>query len=189
MSVAVGKKVPSFALPRSDGTPWKLADALSDRKDGKLVIYFYPKDMTPGCTLEGQDFRDLHAEGVAVPDDVAVALEACAHELVPGPLLGPSVAAAVLGELPDLPDGPIGIAWDGLLWDAPSATHVLVDVGSGIDAGSWRLLPRDAVEVTTTTGLDLTRRQGAEQNQYLTFAEPVTVKLDGKVYRIEPQQR
>ena len=31
------------------------------RKGGKLVLYFYPKDMTPGCTLEGQDFRDLHA--------------------------------------------------------------------------------------------------------------------------------
>jgi peroxiredoxin Q/BCP len=62
VSVAVGKKVPSFALPRSDGTPWKLADALSsDRKGGRLVIYFYPKDMTPGCTLEGQEFRDLHA--------------------------------------------------------------------------------------------------------------------------------
>ena len=30
-------------------------------KGGKLVLYFYPKDMTPGCTLEGQDFRDLHA--------------------------------------------------------------------------------------------------------------------------------
>ena len=33
----------------------------SDGKGGKLVLYFYPKDMTPGCTLEGQDFRDLHA--------------------------------------------------------------------------------------------------------------------------------
>ena len=31
------------------------------KDSGKLVLYFYPKDMTPGCTLEGQDFRDLHA--------------------------------------------------------------------------------------------------------------------------------
>lgn len=62
MSVAVGKKVPSFALPRSDGETWRMSDALSsDSTGGKLVIYFYPKDMTPGCTLEGQDFRDLHA--------------------------------------------------------------------------------------------------------------------------------
>lgn len=94
--------------------------------------------------------------GGGTPLDVAVALEACAHELVPGPLLGPVVAAALLGELPDLPDGPIGIVLDGVLWDAPSATHVLVDVADE----SWRLLPREAVEVTEAPGLDLTRRYG-----------------------------
>ncbi len=60
--VGVGKKIPAFALPRSDGSPWKLADVLSEKNgSGNLVLYFYPKDMTPGCTLEGQDFRDLHA--------------------------------------------------------------------------------------------------------------------------------
>ncbi len=60
--IAVGKKIPAFSLPRSDGTLWKSADALSaDSKGGKLVLYFYPKDMTEGCTLEGRDFRDLHA--------------------------------------------------------------------------------------------------------------------------------
>jgi peroxiredoxin Q/BCP len=60
--VAIGRKIPSFSLPRSDGTPWNSADALSaDGKAGKLVLYFYPKDMTEGCTLEGRDFRDLHA--------------------------------------------------------------------------------------------------------------------------------
>jgi peroxiredoxin Q/BCP len=32
--------------------------SLSDFKDKNLVVYFYPKDNTPGCTLEGQDFRD-----------------------------------------------------------------------------------------------------------------------------------
>jgi peroxiredoxin Q/BCP len=60
--IAVGKKIPAFTLPRSDGTAWKPADALSsDGKPARLVVYFYPKDMTPGCTLEGRDFRDLHA--------------------------------------------------------------------------------------------------------------------------------
>src|SRR6478736_4101171 len=53
--------------------------------------------------------------------DVAVALEACAHELVPGPLLGPAVAAAVLGSVPD--DAVVGLALGGVVWDAPSATH------------------------------------------------------------------
>ena len=56
MTVALGKKVPPFSLPRSDGTLWKSTDATFP-----LVLYFYPKDMTPGCTLEGQDFRDLHS--------------------------------------------------------------------------------------------------------------------------------
>jgi thioredoxin-dependent peroxiredoxin len=53
----IGKKIPAFSLPQSDGTVWKSADA----KGGKIVLFFYPKAMTPGCTLEGQDFRDLQA--------------------------------------------------------------------------------------------------------------------------------
>jgi len=58
MTVTVGKKVPAFgaAITGSD-VKWKLADAAGE----KLVIYFYPKDMTPGCTRESQDFRDRHA--------------------------------------------------------------------------------------------------------------------------------
>ena len=59
--VTVGKKIPAFSLPLSDGTSWKTADLLKQENPGNLVLYFYPKDMTPGCTLEGQDFRDLHA--------------------------------------------------------------------------------------------------------------------------------
>jgi peroxiredoxin Q/BCP len=58
----LGKKIPAFSLPRSDGSSWKSVDARSsDRKSAKLVLFFFPKAMTPGCTLEGQDFRDLHA--------------------------------------------------------------------------------------------------------------------------------
>jgi len=58
MTVTVGKKVPAFsaAITGSDAT-WKLADAAGE----KLVIYFYPKDMTTGCTKQSQDFRDHHA--------------------------------------------------------------------------------------------------------------------------------
>jgi peroxiredoxin Q/BCP len=60
--IAVGKKIPAFSLPMSDGSTWKTAEVFSsDGSGGNLVLYFYPKDMTPGCTLEGQDFRDLHA--------------------------------------------------------------------------------------------------------------------------------
>ena len=53
----VGAKVPALRLPQSDGSEWRLGDFAGK----KLVLYFYPKDMTPGCTLEVQDFRDRHA--------------------------------------------------------------------------------------------------------------------------------
>ena len=58
MTVTVGKKVPAFsaAITGSD-EKWKLADTAGE----KLVLYFYPKDMTTGCTKESQDFRDHHA--------------------------------------------------------------------------------------------------------------------------------
>ena len=55
--IAVGKKVPDFALPATGGKHVKLS-ALQGQD---VVLYFYPKDDTPGCTLEGKDFRDLHA--------------------------------------------------------------------------------------------------------------------------------
>ena len=54
--LAVGKAVPAFSLPSTSGEPWSSADAAGS----KLVVYFYPKDMTSGCTLESQQFRDLH---------------------------------------------------------------------------------------------------------------------------------
>jgi peroxiredoxin Q/BCP len=47
--------VPDFAAPATGGESWRLKDAAGK----KLVIYFYPKDMTSGCTRESQDFRDL----------------------------------------------------------------------------------------------------------------------------------
>ena len=47
---------PDFDLPASGGRNVRL----SDFKGRGVVLYFYPKDNTPGCTTEGQDFRDLH---------------------------------------------------------------------------------------------------------------------------------
>lgn len=102
--------------------------------------------------------------------DVAVALEACAHELVPGPLLGPAVAAALLGELPE--DAVVGLALGDLVWDAPSATHVLADVDG------WRLLPRDAVELAPSLGLDLSRRFGSLTVLDATAGTPVDISTD-----------
>ena len=52
--VAIGKKVPAFSLPATGDNEISLADC----KGKNLVLYFYPKDNTPGCTTEGQNFRD-----------------------------------------------------------------------------------------------------------------------------------
>ena len=55
--VKIGGKVNDFSLPAAGGQKWSLREAAGR----KLVIYFYPKDMTSGCTRESQDFRDLYA--------------------------------------------------------------------------------------------------------------------------------
>ena len=52
-----GKKAPVFSLEGNDGK----AHALEDYKDKTVVLYFYPKDDTPGCTKEACGFRDLNA--------------------------------------------------------------------------------------------------------------------------------
>jgi peroxiredoxin Q/BCP len=54
MSLQVGDKAPDFNVNDQDGKPVKL----SDLKGKKVVLYFYPKDMTPGCTAEACNLRD-----------------------------------------------------------------------------------------------------------------------------------
>jgi thioredoxin-dependent peroxiredoxin len=51
----IGKKVVDFTVPGTGG-PFKL----SAQKGQPVVLYFYPKDNTPGCTVEGIQFRELH---------------------------------------------------------------------------------------------------------------------------------
>ena len=71
----VGESVPDFSLPATGGA-FRLAEAIRDKK--AVVLYFYPKDDTPGCTLESGEFSRLHDEfqkhnavvlGVS-PDDI-----------------------------------------------------------------------------------------------------------------------
>lgn len=66
MSVELDKKVPDFTAEATSGRQITLSE-LAGRK---LVIYFYPKDNTPGCTTEGQDFRDLHESFQAADTEV-----------------------------------------------------------------------------------------------------------------------
>jgi peroxiredoxin Q/BCP len=57
-TVTLDRKVPEFTLPATGGKAWKLSGAAGR----KLVLYFYPKDNTTGCTAEGIEFRDLYAK-------------------------------------------------------------------------------------------------------------------------------
>ncbi len=84
-------RVPDFSLPVSGGGTWSLKGAAGK----KLVIYFYPRDMTSGCTRESQDFRDLYgafrkagAQVVGVSrDSVASHDKFVSRESLPFPLL------------------------------------------------------------------------------------------------------
>lgn len=57
-AVEIGKKVNNFSRPATSGK----TISLSSLKGKNVVLYFYPKDSTPGCTTEGQNFRDLYDE-------------------------------------------------------------------------------------------------------------------------------
>lgn len=56
MTVEVGQTAPDFTLPASNGDSVSLADY----RGKYVVLYFYPKDMTPGCTTQACDFRDQY---------------------------------------------------------------------------------------------------------------------------------
>jgi len=73
MTLSVGDQAPDFTLPSSSGEPLTLSELCSRRT---VVLYFYPKDDTPGCTVEACGFRDRYeafaeagAEVVGVSSD------------------------------------------------------------------------------------------------------------------------
>lgn len=73
--IMIGQEVPDFTLPASNGKEV----SLSDYRGRKVLLYFYPRNMTPGCTQEACEFRDAHdritAHGAVVlgisPDSLA----------------------------------------------------------------------------------------------------------------------
>ena len=67
--ITEGKKAPMFTLPSADGGKW----ALKDQAGRYVIVYFYPRDMTPGCTTEAQEFRDA-AERLAALDAIVVGI-------------------------------------------------------------------------------------------------------------------
>jgi thioredoxin-dependent peroxiredoxin len=58
MSLKIGDKAPDFTLKTQEGTTLRLYDLLAQKP---VVLFFYPKDNTPGCTMEACAFRDRHA--------------------------------------------------------------------------------------------------------------------------------
>ena len=74
-AITVGDQAPDFTLPSQSGAPVRLSDRLGERV---VVLYFYPKDETAGCTAEACAFRDSHevfseagAEVIGVSSDSA----------------------------------------------------------------------------------------------------------------------
>ena len=74
MAIQIGDKLPSFKATKQDGTAFEIASI----HEKPVVIYFYPKDFTLGCTTQAcsfrdayQDFQDLGAEVIGVSGDSA----------------------------------------------------------------------------------------------------------------------
>ena len=74
MAIQIGDKIPSFKATKQDGTAFDSQEV----NHKPVVIYFYPKDFTPGCTTQAcgfrdayQDFQDLGAEVIGVSGDSA----------------------------------------------------------------------------------------------------------------------
>jgi peroxiredoxin Q/BCP len=66
MSLSIGTRAPAFSLPATDGREIRL-DSLKGRK---VVLYFYPKDDTSGCTLEAQNFQALKQDFAAADTEI-----------------------------------------------------------------------------------------------------------------------
>ncbi|MDP2060851.1 MAG: peroxiredoxin [Flavobacteriaceae bacterium] len=73
MAIQMGDKIPEFSLKDQDGNAFSIASLIGKKV---LVVYFYPKDYTPGCTKEACSFRDsyeefktLGAEVIGISDD------------------------------------------------------------------------------------------------------------------------
>ena len=65
-TVMLNQPVPDFQLPATSGKTFKL----SDFPGKNVILYFYPKDATPGCTTQGMQFRDLYPDFQALDTEI-----------------------------------------------------------------------------------------------------------------------
>ena len=97
-TVTIGEPAPEFELPDQTGQ----LHSLEDYRDQWVVLYFYPKDETPGCTTEACEFRDnifefqdMNAQILGVSfDDVESHLKFAEHHKLPFPLLADTAGKA-----------------------------------------------------------------------------------------------
>lgn len=86
-TLQVGDTAPAFTLPDQDGNPVSLAD-YTGLNGKQVLVYFYPKAMTPGCTVQAQGLRDIKAELTALntvvfgisPDEVKRLTKFCQRD-------------------------------------------------------------------------------------------------------------
>lgn len=91
MTIKIGEVAPNFTLENQDGENV----SLSDYKGQNIILYFYPKDMTPGCTTQACDFRDNYEQFKALdtvvlgvsPDPIERHTKFIAKHDLPFPLL------------------------------------------------------------------------------------------------------
>lgn len=67
MGLKVGTKIPMFTLPDSKGNIFSISELIGKKP---FVLYFYPKNNTPGCTTEACDFRDAYEDFIALGAEV-----------------------------------------------------------------------------------------------------------------------
>ena len=69
-SIMLNQTIPDFELPATSGATFKLSNYQGKAQDKTLVLYFYPKDNTPGCTTQGMQFRDSYADFQAANTEI-----------------------------------------------------------------------------------------------------------------------
>ncbi|MHA6482008.1 thioredoxin-dependent thiol peroxidase [Paenibacillus sp. strain BS8-2] len=139
--VQVGDQVPNFKLLASNGQEV----SLEDYRGKKLVIYFYPKDMTPGCTAESCDFRDFsgqfadhQAEVIGIsPDDLTSHQQFVSEYQLPFLLLSDTehTVAEMFGVWKEL-------SWGGKTYIGVERSTFLIDE-SGKLVREWRSVSVD----------------------------------------------
>ncbi|MGO4110745.1 thioredoxin-dependent thiol peroxidase [Paenibacillus sp. YAF4_2] len=139
--VQIGQAVPDFTLPASTGG----SILLQDYKGKKLVIYFYPKDNTPGCTVESCDFRDYNGQfkeqnteviGIS-PDDLASHDTFISEFSLPFPLLADTdhTVSELFGVWKER-------TWDGKTFMGIERSTFLIDE-NGVLVREWRSVSVD----------------------------------------------